>query len=358
MGAAIRPEPYPDRLTGEDRRKKIPPDLLFLEQKPIPALLGASSDEYRKGLRFDHGLFQSRGIEKNIYWTTIVPDDIKSVKGIIVFHHGYGDHCGYLAQNQMLTYAKLHNFATVCFDMPGFGRSDGLFMDIPDWFDFVEYAVEFANEIVLPLRNKWSTEASSDVPLPLFCHGESMGGGVVLTLCIKHPNLYDAAVLSCPMLAVAKETRPPYIVELTVKNLLVPLMPRWPVTPSKDLIGQDFKDPKIPEIVRNNPLGPGFMKPRLQSARSLAFQGCEWMENNLDKMTTPFLAVHSKEDTITDPALTQMLFDRAQSTTKDVVFWEDGWHADAFHGGETRITQMEFSYKTVANWLQKKFPRK
>lgn len=93
------------------------------------------------------------------------------------------------------------------------------------------------------------------------------------------------------------------------------------------------------------------MKPRLQTAISLAFQACEWLEANYEKFTMPVLGMHSKKDTVTDPTITEAFFNRISSKKKKLVLWESGRHCDAFHGGETLKDEMLVSYTTVHDWI-------
>ena len=43
-------------------------------------------------------------------------------------------------QNTMRAYAARFNAAAIGVDMPGHGRSDGLWVHIPDWMEFVDAA--------------------------------------------------------------------------------------------------------------------------------------------------------------------------------------------------------------------------
>lgn len=45
-------------------------------------------------------------------------------------------------------------------------------------------------------------------PLRLFALGESLGGGVVTTMCLLKPQLLDGAILIYPMLDVGKVYQP------------------------------------------------------------------------------------------------------------------------------------------------------
>lgn len=64
---------------------------------------------------------------------------------------------------------------------------------------------------------------------------ESMGGGLLFSICLREPELFDGAIFVSPMLEIASEMRPHPIVETIFKYVLVPMLPTWPITPSADL---------------------------------------------------------------------------------------------------------------------------
>eukprot|EP00039_Didymoeca_costata_P024368 m.10098 g.10098 ORF g.10098 m.10098 type:complete len:362 (+) comp4200_c0_seq2:265-1350(+) len=350
MGNSIRPEPLPDILTGDLRRKKIPIDKIFIEENLEPVLLG-KREEYINDLEINYGLFQCKRHDTKLYWNTIVPKDMSSVTKCMVIHHGGADNIGYGTQNIMLTYAKLYNMAVVAFDQPGCGRSDGLFMYISDWHSYVDHAVEFAQEFVLPLKKKWEEQIGHK--LMMVAEGGSLGGGLAVSVIIKEPELYDAMAVWCPMLGVGDDLRPAPPVEFFARRILAPMFPKWCLTPA----GKDNKeiaatDEKMVDKNFENPLGPNpDTKLRLQTAMSLAFQACDWIQANFGKIKTPFLVTHSKKDTVTDPALSQKMHDLASSEIKKIVLWEEGLHQDHFNGGPMVKDLMATAFSTVAEFL-------
>merc|ERR1712217_860005 len=111
------------------------------------------------------------------------------------------------------------------------------------------------------------------------------------------------------MLMVSDDVKPPYIVQQIFRFLLVPLLPAWPITPSKDIGSLDFRVPAQCEAFGVcNPICMTGCKPRLATAYALAFAFPKWMEANLSQVKTPFLVLHGAEDKITDPKLSERLF--------------------------------------------------
>jgi alpha-beta hydrolase superfamily lysophospholipase len=116
--------------------------------------------------------------------------------------HGFGDHHDFLLMNQMRAYASRFRCLVLGFDMPGHGRSDGLWVHVPDWFEFVQAAEEFVERVARPKCVEHA--AAGAPPLKLFVQGVSMGGGVCATMALTRPgnDLFDGMILEAPMLTV------------------------------------------------------------------------------------------------------------------------------------------------------------
>lgn len=75
------------------------------------------------------------------------------------------------------------------------------------------------------------------------------------------------------MIAVSDHIKPPWLVTQFLKEVLAPLLPTWPITPTKDVIENCWRDPEMVKVGRQNPLGvPINTLPRLKTASSLAFE--------------------------------------------------------------------------------------
>ena len=108
----------------------------------------------------------------------------------MVLFHGISDHGGWLLFNVATQLVKLVDCAVIVHDQPGHGRSDGLHVYIPDWHEFVDDSMDFIENFAVPKRDEWGSS------LKLFGWGESMGGGVLTTLCIRKPEMFAGVVLS------------------------------------------------------------------------------------------------------------------------------------------------------------------
>ena len=66
--------------------------------------------------------------------------------------------------------------------------------------------------------------------------------------------------------------------------------------------------------------------PRLATARELIAVS-QHISANLSKFDAPFLVVHGLDDTVTDPQLSQALYDESISTDKSIELYPGMWHS-------------------------------
>lgn len=334
--------------SGKQRRHLAPPPL-DLSDCYLPGCFEvdvAKASELRNQRSF---LTLSSG--ENIFLQSWVPSSFK-VKAVIVFIHGFGDHCDFQQSLKAKTVCSLGPFAAYAFDLPGHGRSDGLSAHVPDWFAFVDKVREV---VVKHLRPRIKEEFGD---VKVFGFGESMGGGVLFTLLVREKSLFDGAVLVCPMLFVSREMLPPWIVLMVFKHIGVRLLPTWPVAPGKDLLDLCFADPKMAHFMRDNAGGHSKIayrgQPRLDTAFQLAFAAGEWMQSKIPEFETPALILHGAADRVTDPTVSKTLFDQMKHPDKEFLNPAGVWHCDLFHGGPTMYEGTRERFQHVARWLEKR----
>eukprot|EP00729_Bicosta_minor_P017868 gene17868-33434_t len=260
-----------DRITGEMRRAKVAVDQKFLPNAPVPALVGMRASEVQ-GVDVQTGMFDPPSGRDKLFWMTAAPSDATKMKAVIFFHHGFGDHSGFCAQELMMTLAAVYNFGVICCDMPGMG----LFMYVPDFSQFVDQAVEFLEVWVPEQRKAW--DAASGKQMKIFGCGESMGGGVLATIMLSKPDYYDGHILISPMLEIAEETRPHPAAEFVFKHAIAGIFPTLQIVPSKDIDYQCFTDPAAVRV------GSGM--PRHSGAAVLSTTVERWHHTTTD-LTTP-----------------------------------------------------------------------
>ncbi len=123
------------------------------------------------------------------YYTTPSP------KGNIVISHGFTESLEKYTELAYYFLQEGYNVFTI--DHRGHGLSertvtDPSLVDVKDFNSYVDDLYTFVNEIVIPQKGD----------LPLFLYAHSMGGGISTLLLEEYPDLFDAAVLSSPMMGI------------------------------------------------------------------------------------------------------------------------------------------------------------
>lgn len=118
-----------------------------------------------------------------------------SPKGNIVISHGFTESLE--KYTEMAYYFLQEGYNVYTIDHRGHGLSerttnDLSLVDVKDFDNYVSDLYTFIDTIVLPQTND----------LPLFLYAHSMGGGIGTLLLEQYPELFDAAVLTAPMLGV------------------------------------------------------------------------------------------------------------------------------------------------------------
>ncbi|KAF4691850.1 hypothetical protein FOZ60_014738 [Perkinsus olseni] len=298
--------------TGEMRRKIVPakfnahPHAL---QGLLPELSSASP------LKGTAGLYSLKSTGDKIFWETFVPTGVAHPKGVIVLCHGYADHSGFHMFNDARMFCEKQKYACVLFDQVGSGRSDGLQAYVDDWFKYCQLAKEFIDEFVLGSFVPSLAERSQH--LPFYGYGHSMGGGLVASLSILHPTLFDGIILQSPMLKIPQSMHPSWIVEELLRGL-ARVAPKAPIVPTKNLgeVMYHHKDAVHYSAKYNLLVYRG--KPRLRTALSL-LQGQDFVSANFKSVTTPFIVCHGAADEITDPHADVELYNESPAQSQSRV---------------------------------------
>lgn len=275
---------------------------------------------------------------------------------VFVFLHGYTSQSDlYLEAN--VEFAR-QGAVVVLPDLPCHGRSDGLLTYIPDWWEWVGHVWELLDQVVPVARSL------GERPLPVFAGGMSLGGGLVACLALQRPAFFNGIVLIAPMLFVSDEIKPPWIVQQVFKFVLKPLLPMWPVTPTKSMDELDFRVPEQGlRFCTCNPLSMQGLQARLATAMELGFTFPAWMEGQIAHVSTPFLVLHGTADKVTDPNLSQRLHDEACAKDKSIKMFDGAYHGELFCclPGNSKLIDVpwlpeqvattEACIKEIASWL-------
>lgn len=287
----------------------------------------------------------------------IMTSNGKAPSHVLVFFHGYTENsdlflefCSHLAHD---------GAAVILVDMPGYGFSDGLLAYTKDWWAFIDQIWALL-DVVVP-----EVSAGS---LKVFGCGMSLGGGVLACLTLQRPDFFAGVCLLAPMLYVADDVKPPQVVQQLLKLFIAPLLPSWPITPGEELEGRDFRIAAQGHAFtqHGNPLSMQGCKLRLATAVQMGLVFPDWMGKRLGQVSTPFLVVHSKDDLICDPAVSQMLYDQACAKDKTLKLVPDSFHCELCSclPGVEKSLGMEFTpeqhaitklcLEEISGWISKR----
>jgi len=218
-----------------------------------------------------------------MWWQAIVPN--AGATCVVVCVHGYGDHSDFIMMNHAVEIVKKTRAVVILFDQYGFGRSDGLWAFIPNWFTHVGSCrrfIEFSKKMFPGLKT--------------FGLGYSMGGGVLTTIEAIQPIL-DGMILLAPMLVIRDEMKPPPMLFSSLR-LLARVFPTWPVAISSHNGQLSYRDQafRVREQEMNKLAYPGY--PRLGTAVSM-LTAQQWLEENCGRVECPFLVLHGTADVVT-----------------------------------------------------------
>lgn len=253
----------------------------------------------------------SRGLE--IFSKSWIPAT-SPPKALICMCHGYGDTCTFFMEGIARKLAS-SGYGVFAMDYPGFGLSEGLHGYVPSFDKLVDDVIEHYSKV--KEDENWRT-------LPSFLFGQSMGGAVALKVHLKQPGAWSGAVLVAPMCKIADDMVPPRILTCLL-IWLSKFLPQQKLVPQKDLAKLAFRDTKKRDQAAYNVIAYKH-KPRLGTAVQLLKTSQE-IESLLEKVSLPLLILHGKDDKVTDPSVSQALYEEASSQDKKLNLYEDAWHS-------------------------------
>ncbi|GAY47539.1 hypothetical protein CUMW_105190 [Citrus unshiu] len=286
----------------------------------------------------------SKGLE--IFCKSWMPKLGDQIKGVLFFCHGYGDTCTFFFEG-IARYIAASGYGVYALDHPGFGLSEGLHGYIPSFDALVDNVIEIYTKI------KGRTELQG---LPCFILGQSMGGAVTIKAHLKEPRAWDGVILVAPMCKVSSSlmfqlsgivmclvkaenfhasetnrfvskiaeemTPPPALMKVFI--LLSKILPKAKLIPLKDLADLAFRDSRKKEMAVYNVICYNDQT-RLKTAFELLNATID-IEKQVGKVSSPLLILHGAEDKVTDPSVSQFLYEKASSTDKTLKLYEEGYH--------------------------------
>lgn len=158
-----------------------------------------------------------------------------------------------------------------------------------------------------------------------------MGGAVAFLAYKKRPSLFDGVVFVAPMCKISDALKPPQWVIDLLSKITGPVgsngfLGYLPIAPTRtDFDNLCNKDIIMKDLCKSTPFLDD-RNPRLTTAREL-LHAASSISSELDEFDAPFLVQHGKADKITDPKLSQALYDEAKSEDKTIKLYDGMYHA-------------------------------
>ncbi|KAJ3680840.1 hypothetical protein LUZ60_015329 [Juncus effusus] len=259
-------------------------------------------------------------------------------KALVFICHGYAMECSITMRGTGTRLAKA-GYVVHGIDYEGHGKSSGLQGYIPSFDNILSDCDNHFINICEKRENKGKMR---------YLLGESMGGAVVILLHRRKPTYWDGAILVAPMCKIADEMKPHPVLQ-NFLTFLTMIIPTWKIVPTEDIVDKAIKSQEWRDEVRNNPYCYKG-RPRLRTGFNLLTVSLD-IEKNLDKVSLPFIIVHGGDDQVTDPSVSQALYDSSMSKDKTLKLYSGMWHA--LTSGEPK-ENIDMVFKDIIEWLDKR----
>ncbi len=246
-------------------------------------------------------------------------------KAALAVVHGFGEHSGrYMNLVNRLVPA---GFTVYGFDHRGHGRSPGQRGHINSWEEFLGDVEAFLTEI----RKK-------DAESPLFLYGHSMGGLLVLSYALRHPQGLKGVIASGP--ALAQPGVSPIL--LTLSRIMSKLWPSFSIDTRLD-VHSISRDEEVVRAYQEDPLVHSMASARLGTELTAAM---EWTQAHAGDWRLPLLIVHGGDDKLVPPVGSKRFFDNVPFEDKQRIEYPGTLHEP--HNDLDKDKVLE----DIQNWLE------
>uniref|UniRef100_A0A7N2KQA4 Serine aminopeptidase S33 domain-containing protein n=1 Tax=Quercus lobata TaxID=97700 RepID=A0A7N2KQA4_QUELO len=144
---------------------------------------------------------------------------------------------------------------------------------------------------------------------------------------------------------IAEEVKPPAPV-LKVLTLMSNVLPKAKLFPQKDLAELAFRDLRKRKMAVYNVICYKDQT-RLKTAVELLKVTSE-IEKQVEKVSSPLLILHGAADKVTDPLVSQFLYEKASTKDKTLKLYDDGYHCILEGEPDERIFTV---LNDIVSWL-------
>jgi alpha-beta hydrolase superfamily lysophospholipase len=270
--------------------------------------------------------FQGVGNVRIVYdvWE---PDDTEC-RGVVVLCHGYAEHAR--RYDHVARRFGESGLAVYALDLRGHGRSGGKRVFLRD---ISEYTDDFHTLVGI---------AAAEYPdLKRVVLGHSMGGGVVFTYGVEHPDDYAAMVLSGPAVDAQESVSTVMVALAKVLGRIVPGLPVENLP--ADAVS---RDPQVVAAYESDPLVHHGKLPA-GIGRALIEVG-ETMPRRAPALTAPLLIVHGEADKLIPVRGSERLMEHVGSRDAHLKVYPGLYH-EVFNEPERAVVLDD-----VASWIETK----
>jgi acylglycerol lipase len=240
------------------------------------------------------------GIE--LYWQAWLPSS--EARAVVVISHGVSEHSArYAHVGERLAGA---GYAAYAVDHRGHGRSQG------------ERVMVDADEVVADLRAFIDLAAARHPGRPVFLLGHSMGAAIAIACAVRHQDALEGLLLS-GALADPDAASPVTRALSRVLSKLTPGLGVYQLDASR--ISRD------PEVVRAYEQDPLVHRGKLPARTVAELTGAvARFPEEVPTLRLPLLVMHGGSDSLTAPAGSRMVHERASSSDKTLEVYDGLWH--------------------------------
>ncbi|KAL8292096.1 hypothetical protein RQP46_001562 [Phenoliferia psychrophenolica] len=246
----------------------------------------------------------------------------------LLFIHGINDFGGKFACHARLFLDA--GYRVIVPDLPSHGRSTGIHVYLPDLDVLADAVYGVLGDVI----KHDSTAADPGQKRKIFVAGQSLGGFVAAQTCLKYgipkgTGLVGEAEISgglflCPMLAISKETRPHWTVELVARGIASFAGPLPLAAANK---GKNSEDPTVEEQFNLDPQTYRKCYGKLRVGTGLAIlKSLTELNSMLPTLKIPFSLHHGTGDLVTSYHGSEKLFSEASSTDKKIHLYDNYYH--------------------------------
>ena len=239
-----------------------------------------------------------------------------------MFYTWLFDHISFMTRVEHYKLVR-KGIACIYIEVEGHGRSDGSNGLIENWDMMVNDVKDYFSEV----KNKDQRFHHK----PFFLMGESMGGAIAYCVYNLIPDCFNGVILQAPMCKISEELLPPKFVVQLLDRLMHPqattrCLGYLPIAPTDGTLAEKLGPNKqCLAMLATCPTLYG-RDPRLITAKTL-LDATVVISATLSQFNAPFLVQHGSDDRITDPKLSEALYEEAQSNDKTLKIYDGMWHS-------------------------------